>query len=670
MLFVTYFLLFSSCHNPILWGQTRDELYHSLEVRDYSFLDSVDSASYDRVLILGPEAPYFFGVHLLIAGRTEQARAMFVLGTQQCPEPYRTLCVEELAKTGSASERLAYVETLAATQKSYENLRGGLLVDLGRYDEIPGGIELWYNSHNMTDSLASAFLSLPSSLSRDFLDKTAVRVSVFRKSYKEAWIAAKVILERSLSANGAVPKGPSLSSLGRLTLSDFGKAALYGSQNISLDAALFDHLAESADSPATKYILRFYAARLYSQKPEKAAERFESAMKIAPTDNDYDNALWYLLNTVSIANPDKFLSTLRLYAKTWKNPETFDDLLDSLISSLVQAHDWTRLSALRDILPDNTNGQIRVRLNYLSARLSLLSEGDAQTALTAAFEGDHGSLYYRVLSAEALNRRLGAPDNFLSTLRKPVVTEENQDAISVLRGLVLWGLPEKVYPVMQAMYPEPDIDFAREMAKALTEKKLYGDAIKVMLLAIQSSSAPITDEDLTYIYPRPWHAEVSAASARFGVSEYFLYALIRTESYFQSGVLSNVGAVGLTQLMKPTAADIAKKLKIDAYDLGDPATNISFGAYYLSALALRLDGSMLNALFAYNAGITRVREWQREWDKNSSADGLSGGVGAIFLEGLPYAETREYGRKVLAAAVVYGYLYYQKTTEQVVRELF
>jgi len=670
LLFVLFFLLFSSCRNPILWGQTRDELYHSLEVRDYSFLDSVDGASYSRVLVLGSEAPYFFGLHLSIAGRTEQSRTMFALGTQECPEPYRTLCAEELAKTGSASERLAYVETLASTQKSYETLRGELLVDLGRYDEIPGGIELWYNTHSMTASLAAAFSALPSSLSRDFLDNTAVRANVFRKSYKEAWIAAKAILERALSRNGTAQNGPNLSSFGRLTLSDFGKAALYGSQNNALDAAFFDQLAKAADNSATKYILRFYAARLYGDKSVKAAERYENAMTIAPTDDDYDNALWYLLNTVSIANPDRFLSILRLYAKTWKNPESFDDLLDSLISSLVQTHDWSRLSALRDILPDNTNGQIRVRLNYLSARLSLLSESDAQAALTAAFEGDHGSLYYRVLSAEALNRRLGAPDSFLSTLRKPAVTSENRDAISVLRGLVLWGLPERIYPVMQTMYPEPDIDFAREMANTLTEKKLYGDAIKVMLLAIQSSAAPITDEDLAYIYPRPWLAEVSSASARFGVPAYFLYALIRTESYFQSGVLSSVGAVGLTQLMKPTAADIAKKLKIDAYDLGDPATNISFGAYYLSALTGRLDGSILNAFFAYNAGITRVREWQREWDKNSSADGLSGGVGDIFLEGLPYNETREYGRKVLAAAVVYGYLYYQKTTEQVVRELF
>ena len=479
-----------------------------------------------------------------------------------------------------------------------------------------------------------------------------------------------LLLERTLSPTGTAPTGPTLSSFGRLTLSDFGKAALYGSQNIALDAAFFDRLADAADNSTAKYVLRFYAARLYGQNTGKATERFESAMKIAPMDDDYDNALWYLLNTISVANPDSFLSTLGIYAKTWKNPEAFDDLLDSLISFLVQTHDWRRLSALRDILPDNTNGQIRVRLNYLSARLSLLSENDTQTALIAAFEGDHGSLYYRVLSANALDRRLGAPDNFLSTLRKPVVSGENKDAIAVLRGLVLWGLPERIYPAMQTMYPEPDIDFAREMAKTLTEKNLYGDAIKVMLLAIQSSSAPITDEDLSYIYPRPWLAEVSAASARFGIPEYFLYALIRSESYFQSGALSGVGAIGLTQLMKPTAADIAKKLKVDAYDLGDPATNISFGAYYLSELAGRLDGSMLNALFAYNAGITRVREWQRAWDKSGSADGLSGDKGDIFLEGLPYSETREYGRKVLAAAVVYGYLYYQKTTGQVVRELF
>jgi len=113
--------------------------------------------------------------------------------------------------------------------------------------------------------------------------------------------------------------------------------------------------------------------------------------------------------------------------------------------------------------------------------------------------------------------------------------------------------------------------------------------------------------------------------------------------------------------MRPTAGDIARKLGLDGFDLADPATNITFGAYYLGELVRRLDGKTMPALFAYNAGITRVRSWL------ASAPGLSGD---LFLESLPYAETREYGRKVLAASAVYGYLYYQKTTGQTVRELY
>ena len=128
------------------------------------------------------------------------------------------------------------------------------------------------------------------------------------------------------------------------------------------------------------------------------------------------------------------------------------------------------------------------------------------------------------------------------------------------------------------------------------------------------------------------------------------------------------GAQGLTQLMKPTAADIAGRLGVGTFDLADPATNILFGSYYLSSLVKRLDGNTMSALYAYNAGITKVRLWLKDAGVSDRPDGSRDGD--IVLEGLPYAETREYGRKVLASAAVYGYLYYGKSTGDVVRELF
>ena len=144
-----------------------------------------------------------------------------------------------------------------------------------------------------------------------------------------------------------------------------------------------------------------------------------------------------------------------------------------------------------------------------------------------------------------------------------------------------------------------------------------------------------------------------------------MYALIRIESYFDSVAKSSAAAVGLTQLMELTAGDIAKKLKKTSYDLNDSDTNIQFGTFYLEEMIRRLDGSKILALFAYNGGITTVRRWVKNAEKEFGTSIAKD----LFLETLPYSETREYGRKVLAAAIMYGILYYDIPYSQTIQNI-
>ncbi len=126
-----------------------------------------------------------------------------------------------------------------------------------------------------------------------------------------------------------------------------------------------------------------------------------------------------------------------------------------------------------------------------------------------------------------------------------------------------------------------------------------------------------------------------------------LFALVREESAFEREIVSSAGAVGLAQLMPETAADEARRLRLSTYDLNDPADNVRMGAHHLGRLLGRLE-SVPQALMAYNAGLTRVRRWQRE---------LSGLPDDLMVEAIPFDETRHYVRKVLVAAAVYGLLY-------------
>ena len=107
--------------------------------------------------------------------------------------------------------------------------------------------------------------------------------------------------------------------------------------------------------------------------------------------------------------------------------------------------------------------------------------------------------------------------------------------------------------------------------------------------------------------------------------------------------------------MESTGADIARKLKVKDYSLTNPATNLEFGISYITELIHRSEDSLLSGFFSYNAGITRVRRWK----KNPIIDfGTKSKMPIdLFLEVLPYSETRGYGRKILSASVMYEWLY-------------
>lgn len=178
--------------------------------------------------------------------------------------------------------------------------------------------------------------------------------------------------------------------------------------------------------------------------------------------------------------------------------------------------------------------------------------------------------------------------------------------------------------------------------------------------ALFNADIQTTEEMYRLAYPRLYAQEISAAAQEYGLPEHLIFALIRSESFFDAAVSSHAGAVGLAQLMPATAGDIARKLKVESYDLTDPQTSINFGSFYLAELAGRLDGSIIEALYSYNAGITNVRNWKKYFPDLPED---------LILELIPFTETRNYGKKIVSAAAVYGDLYYNKAHSDVVAEI-
>ena len=132
----------------------------------------------------------------------------------------------------------------------------------------------------------------------------------------------------------------------------------------------------------------------------------------------------------------------------------------------------------------------------------------------------------------------------------------------------------------------------------------------------------------------------------------WVYGLIRQESRFIPAVSSSVGARGLMQLMPGTASWTARQLGIEHYDEGRNLTelemNLVLGSAYLHMLYADSGESFILATAAYNAGPRRARIW-----RNTLSDAMEA---AVFIETIPYFETREYVKNVLANMQTYSML--------------
>jgi soluble lytic murein transglycosylase len=153
-------------------------------------------------------------------------------------------------------------------------------------------------------------------------------------------------------------------------------------------------------------------------------------------------------------------------------------------------------------------------------------------------------------------------------------------------------------------------------------------------------------------YPRAFRdLVVTHTAAADGLDPDLLQALMREESALDPKALSWAGALGLCQLMPPTAAEVAAQLKVkrpSQAQLLEPELNIRLGARYLSNLLLRAHGIKQFALAGYNAGESAVGRWRRE---NGDEDL------AAWVEQIPLQETRGYVKRVLRSYNTYKLLY-------------
>jgi len=161
-------------------------------------------------------------------------------------------------------------------------------------------------------------------------------------------------------------------------------------------------------------------------------------------------------------------------------------------------------------------------------------------------------------------------------------------------------------------------------------------------------------------FPQPFLDIITRESKRAGVPLALIYAIMREESQFDREAVSQADAYGLMQLIIPTAKTAAKTLGMtaNASTLVKPSVNVALGSQVLAKLLERFDKLPVLAIPAYNAGPGRPARWLKE-RPNMDFD--------VWVESIPFSETRTYVKHVLASWAAYAWLYDREHAEAVMK---
>ena len=305
--------------------------------------------------------------------------------------------------------------------------------------------------------------------------------------------------------------------------------------------------------------------------------------------------------------------------------------------ALARGDDAGTLAAI-ERMPPAQRGETRWR--YFEARLrERAGEPGARDAF-AALAGE--ASYYGFLAAE----RIGTPYALC-----PLAPHQDADARKrvradpgFVRAMALHGIDRPVWARREWEALKPRLsDQERRVAVALAEASGWHDRGPVTLR---------DGDDLRHYplrFPLPHRRQIEREAKKYGLDPAWIAALIRAESAWAPDAHSHADARGLMQLLPATAQAEARKRGLrypGASGLFEPDANLRIGIAHLASMLEKHGGQPFLATAAYNAGATPVARWLAQRPPNDVD---------LWIETIPYRETREYVARILAFAVIYDW---------------
>ncbi len=297
-------------------------------------------------------------------------------------------------------------------------------------------------------------------------------------------------------------------------------------------------------------------------------------------------------------------------------------------------------------------------LYWLGRSLQASGTADAAAAPFTVLREEYPAGYYSL----TIEQETGMRGNRIPTLDKGILASiPAPHGFERTKALLALGLREEAAMELAACRRRDGAAFSNsvEHARLYLAMDNYQAAMGLIQRSQLKRNAPLT---WAVLYPAGFHEIVSRYCTASNVEESLAFALIKAESSFSPAVRSPVGAIGLMQLMPATARETAKNLgeTLNITTLTTPEVNVRLGTRHLKELFQRFDGNVVNVIAAYNAGSSPVHRWRKAFGHLREDE---------FIENIPYPETREYVKKVLAGREVYRRLYTTGATPGTVQSL-
>lgn len=316
-----------------------------------------------------------------------------------------------------------------------------------------------------------------------------------------------------------------------------------------------------------------------------------------------------------------------------------DALLEKRIRMALNQHDRRGLNTWIARLP--IAAKQKDEWQYWQADL-LFERGRKEEANEILRQLMQGRGFYPMVAAQ----RLGVPYALqIDDAPKADASLSQDPRMARIRELMYWNLDNTARSEWASLIQSHSLPQQQMLAS-------YANAQGWWALSVQATITAKMWNSLRERFPIAWQNVYQRYVADKAISVSFAMAISRQESAWNPKIQSPVGASGLMQLMPGTASHMVKQYQITDYSdnsqLLDPDMNIQIGMSYLDYVYRQFDNSRILAAAAYNAGPTRVNRWL------ATSQGKLDAV--AFIETIPFAETRNYVKNVLAYDAYYRYL--------------